>query len=138
MLTPGSWYGRRRAPWAEEAARLFEMGVDGEDAVDAARAQQVRIGGDELLLVPVMDGEIEVALAHQQVADAAEDLGVVAFAEFGQQNADGLHALALKGAGDHAGLVVELRCGGFDARAGGLGNRAAGGVVEDERDRRGA
>lgn len=50
------------------------MGVDGEDAVDAARAQEIRVGGDEFFLVPVMNGEVEVALAHEEIADAAENL----------------------------------------------------------------
>ena len=118
--------------------RVGEVGVDGEDAVDAARAEELGIGLDEVGLVAVVDGEVEVALLHEEVADAAEDLGVVAFAELGEEDADGLHALALEGAGDHAGLVVELGGGGADALAGGLGDGAAGGVVEDEGDGGGA
>lgn len=59
---------------------------------------------------------------------------MVAFAKLGQKDADGAHAFALEGSGDHAGLVVELGGGGFDACAGALGDGSAWRVVEDERD----
>ena len=82
----------------------------------------------------VVDGEIEVVLAHEQVSYAGEDLGVVAFAKFGEKDADGLHALALEVSGDHAGLVVEVKGGCFDACSRGFGDRASRGVVEDVGD----
>lgn len=121
-----------------ERWRSFEVGIDGEDAVDSAGPQEGGIGLDEIFAVAVVDGEVEVVLAHEQVADAREDLGVVAFAEFGEEDTDGLHALALEGAGDHGGLVVELFGSGLDAGARGLGDGAAGSIVEDEGDSGGA
>jgi len=63
---------------------------------------------------------------------------VVAFAEFGEKDADGLHALALEVSGDHGGLVVELFGGCFDSGSSGFRDGSAGGVVEDEGDSRGA
>ena len=86
----------------------------------------------------VVNGEVEIVLAHEQVADTGEDLGVVAFAELREEDTDGLHALALEVSGDHGGLVVELFGGGFDAGARGLGDGTAGSIVEDEGDGGGA
>ena len=82
----------------------------------------------------VLDGEVEVLVGHEEVADAADDASVVALAELRQEDADGLHALSAKGAGDDAGLIVHLRGGLADALAGGLRDGAAGRVVEDEGD----
>jgi len=112
----------------------LEMGVDGQDAVDTAGAQKGGVGVDEILAVAVVDGEVEVVLAHEQISDTGEDLGVVAFTEFGEKDSDGLHALALESTGDHGGLIVELFGGGLDSSASGFGDRAPGCVVEDEGD----
>ena len=117
-----------------ERGRCVEMGVDGQDAVDAPGAQKVGIGRDQVLAMAVMDGEIEVVLAYEKVAYAGEHLGVVAFAKLGEKDADRLHALALEGAGDHAGLVVEFCGGGLDAVTRRFWNGAAGGIVEDVGD----
>ena len=119
-------------------ASVFEVGIDGEDAFDAASLEHLRVGEEELRPVAMVDGEVEVALLHEEVAGAGDDLGVIALAEFGEEDADGLDALALKFAGDHGGLVVELASGGADALAGGGGDGAAGCVVEDEGDGGGA
>jgi hypothetical protein len=116
----------------------LEVGVDGEDAVDSAGAQERGVGFDEVFAVAVVDGEVEVVLAHEQVSDAGEDLGVVAFTELGEKDSDGLHALALEVSGDHGGLVIEFFGGGFNAGACGLGYGSAGSVVEDEGDGGGA
>lgn len=110
------------------------MGVDGQNAVNAACAQEIRVGGDELLFVPVVDGEVEIAFTDEQIANAAENLGVITLAKFGQKDADGAHTFTLQGARDHAGLVVEFGGCCFDAGAGGLWNGTAWGVVENERD----
>ncbi len=90
--------------------------------------------GDEVFAMTVMDGEKEIAFAHEDIGGAGEHLGVVAFAELGKQDADHAGALALEGAGHKAGPVVEFQGGGTDAFAGGLGDGAIGGVVEDEGD----
>ncbi len=117
-----------------EGEWVDELGIDGEDAVDAAGLEECGVLLDEGLLVAVVNGEVEVAFLHEEVADAGEDLGVIAFAEDGEEDADAPHGLAEEGAGDHVGLVVEFGGGGSNSLAGGFGNGAAGSVVEDERD----
>ena len=121
-----------------EGERVGELGIDGEDAFDAAGLEEGWVLVDEGLLVTMVDGEVEIALFHEEVADAGEDLRVIAFAEDGEEDADASHGLAEEGAGDHVGLVVEFGGGGADALAGGFGDGAAGGVVQDEGDCRGA
>ncbi len=116
--------------WQRE--RIDELGVDGENAINAAGLEQCWILGDEVLLVPVMDGEVEVAFFHQQIADAGEYLRVIALAEYGEKDADASHGLAQQRAGDHVGFVVEFGGGGANALAGRLWNRAAGRVIENE------
>ncbi len=115
---------------------FVEVGVDGEDAVDAAGVEDAGVFGDEVGAVAVVGGEEEVSLAHEDVGGAGEDLGVVALAEHGNQDADGEGVGAAEGAGDEVGAVAELAGGGADALASGFGDGAVGGVVEDEGDGR--
>lgn len=121
-----------------EGAFALEVGVDGEEAFDAAGGEDFRVGAEEVGAMAMVDGDVEVAFAHEEVAGAREDLGVVALAELGEEDADGFEALALKFAGDHAGLVVELPGGGADTLAGGVGDGAVGRVIEDDGDGGGA
>ena len=114
--------------------RSLELGVDCEDAVDAACLEKTGILGDEVFSVAVVRGKEEVALLHEKVGGSAKDLGVIAFAEFGKEDADGLRPEALERAGDQAGLVAELLCSGFYSFAGGGRNGAAGRIVQDEGD----
>ena len=116
----------------------FEVGVDGEQAFDAAGVKELGVGADEVGAMAMVDGEVEEAFAEEEVAGAGEDLGVIGLAEDGKEDAYGLAALALEFAGDEAGLVVEVAGGGADALAGGFRDGAAGGVVEDEGDGGGA
>src|SRR6266702_834676 len=95
--------------------RRIKMRVDRQDAVYTTRPKQIGIGRDQVLLVPVMDREVEIAFTYQQITDAAQNLGVVTLAELRQKHSNRLHALALQRSGNHAGLVVELRGGCFDA-----------------------
>lgn len=112
------------------------MRIDRQYVIHSARSQQLRIGRDQFLLVPVVDGEVEEAFSHEQVADATEYLRVVSLAQLRQQYSDGLHSFSLQGAGDHAGLVVELRRRGFNSLASSLWNRPPWHVIENERYRR--
>jgi len=116
----------------------FEVGVDCEDAVDAARLEELGVFGDEVFSVAMVCGEEEVALLHEDVCGSAEHLGVVAFAEFGEEDADSLGFEALEGSGDEAGLVAELLCCSLDSFARDWGNGAAGRVVQHEGDGCGA
>ena len=112
----------------------LQLGIDCEDAVDAARLEKTGILGDEVFSVTVMRGKEEVALLHKNVSRSAKDLGVLAFAEFGKEDADGLGPEALERACNEAGLVAELLCSGLYSFAGGRWNGAAGRIVQDEGD----
>lgn len=78
--------------------------------------------------------EIKIAFLHEVIADAAHDHGVIAVAQFRDENADGEGALFAQGAGEKTGLVIKFACGGADAFARFVGNGAAGDVVQDKRD----
>jgi len=114
------------------------VGVDCEDAIDAAGLEDARVFGDEVFSVAVMSGEEEVPLAHEDVGCSAENLRVIALAEFGKEDADGLGLEALERASDLAGLVAEFFRGGFHSFACGWRDGATGGVVKDEGDGGGA
>jgi hypothetical protein len=122
---------RHRRKWRQGV----EIGVDGEDSVDTAGPQEVGIRLDEIFAVAVMNGEVEVALTHKEIADSGKDLGMVSLPQFGEKDADGLHAHTLKLACDHAGLVIELLGSGPNPRARGFRDRPARSVVEDEGNR---
>ncbi len=102
----------------------LQLSVDGENAVDAARLQETRVFGDQVFSVPVVGGEEEISLLHEDVGGTAEDLGMVSLSEFGEENADGLCLESLEGARDEAGLIAELLRRGFYsfARGGGGSN----------------
>jgi len=112
-----------------------ELSVDCEDAVYATCSQKIGIGTNEFSLVPVMDGEVEIAFSYEVVASAAEYLRVVAFAEFWKEHPDCTHSFSLKRACDHARLVVEFGCRGLYASSGGLRNRTAGRFVKNKGNR---
>lgn len=84
----------------------------------------------------VVDGKIKETLTHQKVSNAAENLRVIPLAEFWEENTDCLHALALQRTGDHAGLVIELFGGRFDAGTGRIWNGAARRIVQNIGDGR--
>ena len=91
--------------------------------------KEAGVFGDEVVAVAVMGGEEEVSFLHEDVGGAGEDLRVVALAEFGEQDADGLGVGAVEGAGDQAGLVAELLGGGLDAFARGRGMERPGALL---------
>jgi hypothetical protein len=84
--------------------------------------------------VTVVRGKEEVAFLHEDVCRSAKDLRVIAFAEFGKEDADGLCPKALERACNEAGLVAELLRSRLYPFAGGGRDRAAGCVVQDEGD----
>jgi hypothetical protein len=73
----------------------FEMRIDCQNAVHAPCLEKLGILGDQIFSVPVMCREEEVSLLHQHFGSAAENLGVVAFAEFREQDADRLRLQSL-------------------------------------------
>ncbi len=112
----------------------FELSIDGDDAVNAACLQEPGIFCDEVLPVPVVRCEEEVSLLHQDLRRSAEHQRVIALAEFGKQNADGLRLQALERTRDEAGLIAELLCRGLDPFSRCCRNRTAGRVVQYEGD----
>jgi len=111
------------------------MCVDQEETFYAAGVQQPWILGDKIDPVSVMCGEEEIAFLHEDIRGATKHLRVIAIAKLGEKHADGLRALALKRAGDMAGLIAELPGGITDSLSCFFGNRPVGGVVQHERDR---
>src|SRR5258708_32271427 len=68
----------------------LELSIDRQNAVHAARLQEAGILRDKVFSVPVVRGEEEVALFHQDLRRAAEHLRMIALAELGKQDADGV------------------------------------------------
>src|SRR5581483_2128491 len=120
---------RGRSGWFREAR------VDGQDAFNAPRVEQARVLGDEVRTMAMVRGEEEVALAHQNVGGAGEDLRVVALAEHGKEDANGARVGAAQGARDEIGAVAELARGSLDALARDLRDGAVGRIVKDKGDR---
>ena len=78
--------------------------------------------------------EIKIAFLHEVIADAAHDHGVIAVAQFRDENADREGALLAQRAGEKAGLIIEFARGGADAFASFVRDGAAGDVVQDKRN----
>ena len=99
-------------------------------------ASQHTIAGT-VITMPV---QIRKATQHMAMfsvdADAAQHLGVVALAQLGYQDADGVRPTVAQGAGQQAGLIVQFLRSRLDAITCGLGNGAARHIVEHHGDGR--
>jgi hypothetical protein len=115
---------------------VLDGGIDEDQSLGPAAYQQARILFHQLGLMPMMRGEVEVALLNQLIADAAQHLGVIALAQLWHENADGVGPPVAQGTGKQAGLIVEFLRSGLDAIACGLRNRAARHIVEHHGDGR--
>src|SRR6478735_11401997 len=113
---------------------MLDGGIDEDQPLSAATHQQARILLHQFGLMPMMRGEVKVALLNQLIADAAQDLGMIALAELGHENADGMSPPVAQRAGKQAGLIVEFCRSGLDAVACRLRNRSAWHVVEHYRN----
>ncbi|MGA8161017.1 MAG: hypothetical protein WCB76_09435, partial [Acidobacteriaceae bacterium] len=110
--------------------------IDGDDAFDGAGLKETRVVVKEIGAVAMADDEVEKLLFEERVFDSAEDRGRVAFADFGNHDADGEAALLAQAAGEGVGMVVEGGGGFADALLRGGRDAVLGaGVVEDTRDR---
>ncbi len=98
-----------------DGAAVWEEGVDGDDGLDRALEQEALAAVDHLWAVVVADEEVEVAGVEQRLFDTGEHEGCVAFADFGDEDADGLAAAIAKGAREEIGSVVEGVCRREDA-----------------------
>src|SRR5208282_202475 len=114
---------------------VLQRGINGKESFRAAPQKHLAILFDQILAVPVVRGEIEVARFHQVVSDAAHDLSVVAIAQFGNQNSDGVGSPTAERTSQEARLVVQLFGGGLDAVPRCLWNGAPGDVVQNDGNR---
>jgi len=79
-------------------------------------------------------GKKEISFLHEDIGCSAENLRVIAFAEFREEDADGLGFEALEGARDETWLIAEFFCGSLYSLSRGRGNGAARCIVQDKRD----
>lgn len=109
--------------------------VDGDEAVDGAFHENVRVFIDEIGAVPMAGDEVEVTLLQEVIFDAAHDGSGIAVADFGNNYADGKAALRAQGAGKEVGTIFEFAGSGEDAIFGVLGDGVGDGrTVDDKRD----
>src|SRR3954453_18067512 len=118
-----------------QAEALLENGVDDDKTFDRSLHQQARVFLDEIGLAAMAGGQIEVALLDEELLDPCQNLGGIAVAELGNQNADGKGLPLAQGARIEAGTVIEFRSRLGHAVASLLGNGAdAGRIIQDKRD----
>ena len=92
---------------------------------------------NQILAMPVLSGEVEVARLHQLIANTAQHLCVVSITQFGHQDSDCQSTAIAERAREMARLIIEFLGGSFDSVTSGLGDRTAGNVVEHNRNRGG-
>src|SRR5579885_601348 len=80
----------------------------------------------------LMGAEVEVALAHQVVADAAHHQSVIAVAKLGHEHSHGEGAAFTKRARQEARLIIELARRGANSFAGFLRDGAARHIVQND------
>ena len=104
-----------------------EFGVDEEETVDAAAHEEFLILLSEVGLAEMADGEVEEAFLEEVLLDAEHDAGEVAFAEFGDDDADGVGEAGAEHAGVQVGAVGEFFGGGVNALFGCRGDGSGDG-----------
>ncbi len=75
-----------------DGAAVGKERVDGDDSFDRAFEQEALATVDHLRAVVMADEEVEVSGVEQRLFDAGEHEGCVAFADFRDEDADGLAA----------------------------------------------
>src|SRR5260370_33607602 len=93
---------------------------------------------EHVRLEPMMRAEIKISFAHQVIADAAHDQGVIPIAQFRDEPRHGKGALFAERARQQTGLIIEFAGGIADAFTSLGGNRTAGNIVKRYRNRGGA
>jgi hypothetical protein len=90
---------------------LAQLGVDEQEAIDCAADKEVRIFLDEVASTEMAHGEVEIPGLEEIFFDAQHETGEVAFAEFGDDDADCVRKPSAKHAGMDVGAVLKrLRC----------------------------
>ena len=69
---------------------VVKLRVDCQKTVDGAVHQEVGVLFDEVGTSEMADGEVEESLLHKVLLDTEHDAGEVAFAELGDDDADGV------------------------------------------------
>jgi hypothetical protein len=119
--------------WKRNA--LAEIGVDEKEAIDGAADEKVRIFFDEIGMAEMTDGEVEITGLQEIFFNTEHESGEVAFAELGDDDADGVGEAGSEHAGVHIGPVLKFFGGVENALASlwrdGLGD---GRVIEDDGD----
>jgi hypothetical protein len=109
--------------------------IDEEEAVDGTTDEEVGVLLEEIGAAEVTDSEVEVAGLEEVLLDAKHESGEVAFAELGDDYADGVGKAGPEHACMQVGAVVEFLCGVEDALLGLRGDGFGDGrVVKDDGD----
>ena len=103
---------------------LGERSIGGDEALDAAGHQHLRIGLQKLRVVSVNHGQKEEVVFSQIFFDAANDQGSVRVADLFSDHADGVGALKAQRTGEIVGSIIEVFGGLKDAFFSALGNGA--------------
>ena len=103
---------------------LVKGGVNGNDALDAAREKQLGIRAHEFVVMAVDDGEKEKIVLAEEGFDTADDSGAVDIADFLGDDAHGVAALDAERTREEIRAIVELVSRLEDAVFRAFGNRA--------------
>ena len=114
---------------------MLQQRIDGDDALGSAANEHPRVLLDQLRLMAMVRGEVEVSGVDEIVADSAHHLRVVSVAQFRNEDADCLGLAAAKGSSQQVGLIIQFARSGLDAIARFLRNRPARHIVENDRNR---
>ena len=117
--------------------RMLQRGINGDQRLGASAEKHLTVPLNQVLAMPVMRSEVEVACLHQLIANTTQHLCVIAVAQFGHHDAYGQSTAIAQGTREKTRLIVEFLRGSFNAIASGLGNRTAGNIVEHNRNRGG-
>ena len=118
-----------------DGAAVRQERIDGNDSLDRALEQKALAAVDHFWMVVMADEKVEVPGVEQSLFDAGEHEGCVAFADFRDEDADGLAAAVAKGARKKIRAVVEGVCGREDAILGRFWDGLGGwGCVENAGD----
>src|SRR5579885_2216608 len=113
-------------------AGLINRCVHGNEALDAARGEQVRIGLQKFFVVAMGIGEEEIIFCAEVLFDSADDERAVTVADFLEDDADREGALHAQGTGEEVGAVVQFARCLKNSLARALGNGAGSrGIIED-------
>jgi len=116
---------------------LGQLRIDEQEAVDGAADEEVRIFLEKIWTAEMTDSEVEVAGLQKIFFDSQHEAGEVAFAELGNDDANGIGEPGAKHAGVHVGTILKLLGRIEDALAGHRGDGFSHrGVVEDDGDGR--